>query len=163
MNIQVKLKECTTAAEVMENRKVVLGRIRAWKPKPRLVEIVEQVEAETAIPVQYIEPEPVPVEIVEEPKYPSIAQIMDVVCRRYGVTKLELCSARKNFKIIRPRFIAIALARELTPFSLPAIGQKFGGRDHSTVLNAINKLEAMRAADPVLDAEVRGFKAQLGA
>jgi chromosomal replication initiation ATPase DnaA len=92
-----------------------------------------------------------------EPKstrMPSIAKIKDAVCRRYGVTIGEIDSPQHDHKIVRPRHIAMYLAHRLSLKSLPEIGRHFGGRDHTTILNAKKKIAKLRAEDPDLAQEL---------
>ena len=63
----------------------------------------------------------------------------------------------------RPRQIAMYLAKQLTPRSLPEIGRRFGGRDHTTVIHAVRQIEKLRMADAELDADVRLLLRQLEA
>ncbi len=56
-------------------------------------------------------------------------------------------SKRRNRSLARPRQMAMALAKELTNFSLPEIGDAFGGRDHTTVLHACRKIKQLLASD----------------
>jgi chromosomal replication initiator protein len=70
-------------------------------------------------------------------------------------------SKKRSRIIARPRQIAMALAKELTPLSLPDIGEAFGGRDHTTVLHAVRKIEALVARDIALSEEVESLKRQL--
>jgi chromosomal replication initiation ATPase DnaA len=80
--------------------------------------------------------------------YPPIKAIQAIVATFYNVTRGDLCSARRTANIVvRPRQIAMYLAKEMTPFSLPQIGHHFGGRDHTTVLHAVRKIGAMVFAD----------------
>jgi chromosomal replication initiator protein len=53
------------------------------------------------------------------------------------------------------------LAKQLTPRSLPEIGRRFGGRDHTTVIHAVRQIEKLRATDAELDADVRLLLRQL--
>jgi chromosomal replication initiator protein len=62
------------------------------------------------------------------------------VADSFGITLVDLCSQKRSQAIVHPRQIAMYLARELTDASLPRIGQHFGGRDHTTVLYAINRI-----------------------
>jgi chromosomal replication initiator protein len=57
--------------------------------------------------------------------------------------------------VARPRQIAMYLSKQLTPRSLPEIGRRFGGRDHTTVIHAVKQIEKLRAADTEIDADVR--------
>jgi hypothetical protein len=169
LNFAVKVRDCQTAEEVITNRKVVLARIRAWKApeKPCLVEIVQEVEQEVVTLAQHVEPATVPpsdVESVEKIKYPTLAQIMDAVCRRRnGASKLDMVSGRRDKTINVPRQIVMYLARHLTPQTLPQIGRALGGRDHTTILHGVRKIEALRAEDSLLNAELIELESQLGA
>ncbi|HMM48062.1 MAG TPA: chromosomal replication initiator protein DnaA [Miltoncostaeaceae bacterium] len=69
-----------------------------------------------------------------------IETVQSEVCRFYGVTKDELIGDRRTRRIVGPRQMAMYLARELTDASLPAIGRAFGGRDHTTVMYAVQKI-----------------------
>ncbi len=95
----------------------------------------------------------------------TIEEIQSAVARHCKVAHSELISARRSADIVRPRQIAMFLARHLTPNSLPVIGRKFGGRDHTTVLHAIRKIEALRTRDRNLagdlDAIGRALAAQV--
>src|SRR5207253_408379 len=81
------------------------------------------------------------------PRGLTIEVIQTAVERHCKVGHLELISARRTGGIVRPRQIAMYLAKQLTPLSLPMIGRKFGGRDHTTVLHAVRKIEALRTRD----------------
>lgn len=83
-----------------------------------------------------------------------IEAIQRAVMRKYNLTRMELISSRRTGDIVRPRQIAMYLCKLLTPRSLPEIGMRFGGKDHTTVLNAVRKIEAQREQDPILNAEV---------
>ena len=99
------------------------------------------------------------------PRGLTIEVIQTAVERHCKVGHLELISARRTGGIVRPRQIAMYLAKQLTPLSLPMIGRKFGGRDHTTVLHAVRKIEALRTRDKILagdlDAIQRAIAAQL--
>jgi len=73
--------------------------------------------------------------------------ILDVICRHFAVKIGDLQSKRRTQSIVFPRQIAMFLARQLTPLSLGEIGGHFGGRDHSTVLYAIERMEKRRRVD----------------
>ncbi len=70
----------------------------------------------------------------------TIDHIQREVCEAFGLTVTELCSQRRTQEVVHPRQIAMYLCRELTDLSLPRIGEHFGGRDHTTVLYAVNKI-----------------------
>jgi chromosomal replication initiator protein len=93
-----------------------------------------------------------------EPRRVRIEDIQRVVARHYNVSKSDLLSSRRTRTIVRPRQIAMYLAKVLTPRSLPEIGRRFGGRDHTTVLHAVRKIEGMIEADKVLGDEIELLK-----
>ena len=71
----------------------------------------------------------------------AIEVIRDMVCEAFGVNRLGLDSARRSRELAHPRMIAMWLCRDLTGLTTPVIGRKFGGRDHTTVLNAWRKVD----------------------
>jgi chromosomal replication initiator protein len=93
-----------------------------------------------------------------EPRRVRIEDIQRVVARHYNVSKSDLLSSRRTRTIVRPRQIAMYLAKMLTPRSLPEIGRRFGGRDHTTVLHAVRKIEGMIEGDRTLADEIELLK-----
>jgi chromosomal replication initiator protein len=89
-----------------------------------------------------------------EPKRPRIEDIQRIVAKHYNVSKTELLSNRRTRTIVKPRQVAMYLAKIMTPRSLPEIGRRFGGRDHTTVLHAVRKIEDMSGADNSLAQEL---------
>jgi chromosomal replication initiator protein len=87
-----------------------------------------------------------------------IEDIQKVVARHFNVSKNELLSNRRTRAIVRPRQIAMYLAKILTPRSLPEIGRRFGNRDHTTVLHAVRKIEELSANDQKLAHEIELLK-----
>lgn len=83
-----------------------------------------------------------------------IEDILKFVSRHYNVSRADILSARRTRTIVRPRQIAMYLAKTMTPRSLPEIGRRFGGRDHTTVLHAVRKIEAERSQDAKLSDEL---------
>jgi chromosomal replication initiator protein len=71
-----------------------------------------------------------------EPKHVRIEDIQHTVARQYNVSRADLLSSRRTMNVVRPRHVAMYLAKILTLRSLPEIGRHFGGRDHTTVLHA---------------------------
>lgn len=82
-----------------------------------------------------------------DPKRVRIEEIQRVVARHYSLSKQDLLSPRRVRAIVKPRQIAMYLSKILTPRSLPEIGRRFGGRDHTTVLHAVRKIETCLAED----------------
>ena len=97
----------------------------------------------------------------QEPKRVKIEDIQRVVARQYNVSRSDLLSSRRTANVVRPRQVAMYLAKTLTLRSLPEIGRRFGGRDHTTVLHAVRKIEGLVGADVTLAEEIEGLKRQL--
>ena len=74
----------------------------------------------------------------------TIENIKKTVAEYYNIRVADLLSKRRNRSITRPRQLAMTIARELTSHSLPEIGDAFGGRDHTTVLNACRRIRELR-------------------
>ncbi len=87
-----------------------------------------------------------------------IEDIQKVVSRQFNVSKNDLLSNRRTRIIVRPRQIAMYLAKVMTPRSLPEIGRRFGGRDHTTVLHAVRKIEDLASRDQKLAQEIELLK-----
>lgn len=90
----------------------------------------------------------------KEPRRVKIDDILRIVAKHYGVQRGDLLSSRRNQSIVRPRQIGMYLAKSLTSRSLPEIGRRFGGRDHTTVLHAIRKIDGLRQQDTTLREEL---------
>ncbi|MGN6277939.1 MAG: chromosomal replication initiator protein DnaA [Sphingomonas sp.] len=91
----------------------------------------------------------------------TIDEIQRAVSAHFELKPLDLVSARRARVVARPRQIAMYLAKRLTTRSLPEIGRKFGGRDHSTVIHAVRRIEELRDADREIDGAVRLLMRQL--
>jgi chromosomal replication initiator protein len=96
-----------------------------------------------------------------EPKRVRVEEILNLVAAHFSVTRADLLSARRTTSVVRPRQIAMYLSRNLTSRSLPEIGQRFGGRDHTTVLHAVRKVEVLIGENPALKEEVGLLKRML--
>ena len=88
----------------------------------------------------------------------TIEDIKRKVCDHYNLRPAELTSARRARAVARPRQVAMYLCKTLTPRSLPEIGRGFGGRDHTTVIHAVRKIEELRATDSQLDEDVERLR-----
>ena len=84
------------------------------------------------------------------PKATSVEEIQQQVAERFGISRAELVGSSRAATPLRARQVAIFLTRDLTDLSLPQIGRLYGGRDHSTVLNALRRVEASLDEDPEL-------------
>ena len=78
----------------------------------------------------------------------SIDDIQRKVAEHYNIRLTEMASARRARAVARPRQVAMYLAKQLTSRSLPEIGRRFGNRDHTTVLHAVNRINELMSADP---------------
>jgi chromosomal replication initiator protein len=111
---------------------------------------------------------PVTVELADEvirdlirpadPRRIRVEDILRIVAKHYGVSRADLLSSRRTANVVRPRQIAMYLAKTLTLRSLPEIGRRFGGRDHTTVLHAVRKIEGLVQGDKGLAEEIDSLK-----
>lgn len=97
----------------------------------------------------------------QDPRKVKIEEIQRIVARHYNVSRSDLLSSRRTANVVRPRQVAMYLAKTLTLRSLPEIGRRFGGRDHTTVLHAVRKIEHLVGNDTSLADEVESLKRQL--
>ena len=97
----------------------------------------------------------------QEPRRVKIEDIQRIVARHYNVSRGDLLSSRRTANVVRPRQVAMYLAKTLTLRSLPEIGRRFGGRDHTTVLHAVRKIEHLVGNDTALAEEIEVLKRQL--
>src|SRR5271166_3916400 len=96
-----------------------------------------------------------------EPKRVKIEDIQKLVANHYNVSRADILSSRRTAVVVKPRQVAMFLAKTLTMRSLPEIGRRFGGRDHTTVLHAVRKIEALQANDGTLREELDLLKRML--
>jgi len=107
---------------------------------------VEQTLAETGQPTSAV---------------PDVSTIVRGVAAAFGVSEKEMLSSSRLRGILRPRQVAMYLARELTRLSLPRIGAAFGGRDHTTILHACRKVEEEMQTDATLAKRVQELRTML--
>lgn len=93
-----------------------------------------------------------------DPKKVKIEDIQKLVASHYNVSRADLLSSRRTAAVVRPRQIAMFLSKVLTPRSLPEIGRRFGGRDHTTVLHAVRKIEGLSGTDRALAQDLEFLK-----
>jgi chromosomal replication initiator protein len=77
----------------------------------------------------------------------TIEEIQKRVAEHFNIRVADMHSARRSRAVARPRQVAMYLSKQLTSRSLPEIGRKFGGRDHTTVMHAVKKVEELRTSD----------------
>ena len=91
----------------------------------------------------------------------NVEDIQKVVCNHYGIRVSDIKSKRRSKAFVMPRQIAMYLSRSLCNISLSDIGEKFGGKDHSTVIHAINKVESLLKKDPYLIETLEEIKGKI--
>jgi chromosomal replication initiator protein len=96
-----------------------------------------------------------------EPKRVKIEDIQKLVASHYSVSRADILSSRRTAVVVKPRQVAMFLAKTLTMRSLPEIGRRFGGRDHTTVLHAVRKIDALSQNDGTLRDELELLKRML--
>jgi chromosomal replication initiator protein len=96
-----------------------------------------------------------------ELKRVKIEDIQKLVASHYSVSRADILSSRRTAAVVKPRQVAMFLAKVLTLRSLPEIGRRFGGRDHTTVLHAVRKIEALLQIDTILRQELELLKRML--
>lgn len=91
----------------------------------------------------------------------TIEEIQKRVAEHFNIKLAEMSSARRSRAVARPRQVAMYLAKQLTARSLPEIGRKFGGRDHTTVMHAVRKVDELRGLDAAFAEDVELLKRML--
>nr|WP_233354507.1 chromosomal replication initiator protein DnaA [Woodsholea maritima] len=91
----------------------------------------------------------------------TVDDIQKACAAHFSISVSDLTSKRRTQTVVRPRHIAMYLAKTLTTRSLPDIGRRFGGRDHSTVIHAVNKISERLPHDPTLMDDIEAVKRQL--
>jgi chromosomal replication initiator protein len=84
----------------------------------------------------------------------TIDEIQRRVAEHFNIKLGEMTSSRRARMVARPRQVAMYLAKQLTQRSLPEIGKRFGGRDHTTVMHAVKKIEELTRIDQTLAEDV---------
>lgn len=91
----------------------------------------------------------------------TVDRIQKAVCDEFRVTLTDMTSKRRARVIARPRQVAMYLSKKLTKRSLPDIGRRFGGRDHTTVMHAVKRVDTLRSEDPSLNAQIELVESNL--
>lgn len=154
------------AAEASRIRRARIAANAITEPAPRLVYVA---------PVKPAKPEPVPVyrmwfeDLIAEAERAMrrsrrilrIEDIQSECALFYGVSRDDiLCPTRKK-EVVRPRQVGMYLARKMTDKSLPDIARRFGNRDHTTGMYAVNKMARLIEIDSILAAEVDAIRAAI--
>ena len=93
----------------------------------------------------------------------QIVDIQKAVCRKFKISRNDLISKRMTGYLILPRHIAMYLSKTMTLHSLPEIGRRFGGRDHTTVLYAVEKIDFLRRSDSDLARKINEIRLEFPA
>lgn len=99
--------------------------------------------------------------LVEKRRELSVEDIQKTVANHFGLKVSELKSAKRLKALVLPRQVAMYLSRQLTSCSYPEIGEKFGGKDHSTIIHAIKKIEQKMIDDMQLSATIGTLRTNL--
>ena len=91
----------------------------------------------------------------------TVDRIQRATCEAFDLSMTDMTSKRRARAVARPRQVAMYLAKKLTKRSLPDIGRRFGGRDHTTVMHAVKRIDQLRTEDPVLDGQIKTLEATL--
>ena len=181
MGAEEKADEMSYMMELHEARKSRLARFNAAAAKynaglnsvsaPALVIEAEAIEVETPVrprprmkywfwPVPEAVSAPVDIDSIEVTQI-LVKDIQIAVAAHFNVTCIDLISERRTANLVRPRQLAMYLAKKLTTRSTPQIGRQFGDRDHSTVLHAIRKVDERIKSDPEFASEVQLIRTRL--
>ena len=91
----------------------------------------------------------------------AVETIQHEVARYFDVRLHELRGPRRHQAVAHPRMIAMYLTRKLAAMSFPAIGRSFGGKDHTTVISAVRKIDRLRLSDPTVRSQVDAIEKYL--
>jgi chromosomal replication initiator protein len=137
-----------TNVRELEGAVVQIGAMAGFGGRPISLQLAQEALR------HLVRSKPLPTRITAE-------DIIELVCNHYSVRLHDLLSQRRTKNLAFPRHVAMFLTKELTQLTLAEIGHFFGGRDHSTVLHAINKIKGLRLKDPELRSELERFELHL--
>jgi hypothetical protein len=162
-----------SAAEITGRRSYYVPAAKSPPPQPLPVfSLDDWIERQKKIPLPPAQPEcmrpcaAAPIPHAPEQQIPPKQQIairdIQIACAKFGNVGLkEILSASRRAKYVRPRQIAMYLARELTDRSTLKIGRAFGGRDHTTILSGVRKIARLIKVDADLALAVAALTAEL--
>lgn len=91
----------------------------------------------------------------------TIDEIQREVCNYFHIKLRDMVGPKRHRAIAHPRMVSMYLARKLTRMSFPEIGARYGGKDHSTVISAVRKIERLCREDETIRAEVEAIESRL--
>lgn len=153
----------TTAAELRAHYKRAAKNI--IRPKPVLV--VDNTPEAVPVPVFYVQPrviyfkQPSPYNGDGAPHLPKMSDLMRAVCEFYRCSDIDIISSRRTASIVKPRHVLMYLARKMTTKSLPDIGRFLGGKDHTSVLHGIRRIDLAMIRDVKVAEEVAAIRARV--
>jgi len=152
----MSLAENIAPRDLANHYKAVKARLNRGRPIVRIP--ISAICASVEIPIVRIAPPPVidqsSMPEPPAPIYPSVSLIIDKVAEYFGVSVLDINAQRRHECIVIPRHISFYLAKTMTLKSLPEIGRAIGGRDHTTILNGVRKIERLVESDRELASDV---------
>jgi hypothetical protein len=163
----MSLIERQQAAIAYRERRIRLGL--EHKPQAKILPFPEKI----IVTVVEEEPEPIPLPIIclpepeQEPepagaRYPSLDKIIRACAWYYGVTVIDIKSARRERRMTKARHVAIYIARTQSLLSLPIVGRILGNRDHTTVLHAYRSIVGRLPNEPELGLAIATIEQKLG-
>ncbi len=176
LSIELEPPEIDTRIQILQKKSKLLGIVL---PKECALFIAQHVVANVrelegalnkVVTISRLSSEPIYLDLVQKALKDVIAirvqaismdNIRKVVAEYYEVSVKDLMSKKRARHIARPRQVAMALAREFTNNSYPEIGQSFGGRDHTTVMHACDKVKELCVIDPVFDKDYQSLRMML--
>lgn len=176
LSIELEPPEIDTRIQILQKKAKLLGIVL---PKECALFIAQHVVANVrelegalnkVLTISRLSNEPIYLELVQKALKDVIAirvqaismdNIRKVVAEYYEVSVKDLMGKKRARHIARPRQVAMALAREFTNNSYPEIGQSFGGRDHTTVMHACDKVKELCIIDPVFDTDYQSLRLML--
>lgn len=144
-------------------------RVARLRPKPpaakeepkRLPEPLEAEMAKPLVPHSELVPDLCPTCGAPVSNRLMVTHIQALVAAYYQIPVRAMVSKQQRRDYAYPRQVAMYLTAELTPKSLPDIGNRFGGRDHTTVIHAIKAVQRRMLADPEIEADVKAIRERL--
>jgi hypothetical protein len=169
-NIQFKTYQETLRAKNVHSCNALLSRLVKFHGdafvKVEPVIVIEVVPEPTPAPPPVVEPTAPPlaecvIQFEEEgPRKPTIKEIRKCVSRHFKISLDDMDSQRRLAGIVLPRQVSHYLAKKLTKHSLPEIGRRCGGKDHTTILNSVRKITARMQSNPQLAETIATLEAQ---
>lgn len=145
-------------SDLIEQRKAIRQRLGFYGFKPKPVFIHDLKAPRSAWPRVLIRDW---ILVDGAPLQPSLEKILAVVGKHYGFTQVDLLSHRRPAPVALARHVAFYLSRHMTLHSYPDIADFFGGRDHSTIIRGVEKIQKRIEADELFKREIEQLKVLL--